>query len=185
MLEKKIKLGPLVLTYKLNRRAGNRHLRLAIKKNGDILVSAPKYFPLYLIQRFISQKQEWLLANWQKIASQQSIFSRRFSLSEIKKLKALTDTLVRERLLFFNQFYNFSYRKITVRNQSTRWGSCSKNKNLNFNCRLCLLPPALSDYIIVHELCHLQEMNHGRGFWQLVARTMPDYRKIRGKLRQI
>lgn len=85
-----------------------------------------------------------------------------------------------KKLEYFNQFYNFTYNRVAIRNTRSRWGSCSSKQNLNFNYRILFLPPELQDYLIVHELCHLQEMNHAPQFWALVAQQIPDY-KIRIK----
>ncbi len=91
--------------------------------------------------------------------------------------------LVKQRLEYFNQFYGFAFHRVAIRNQKTRWGSCSKKGNLNFNYKIALLPVALQDYIVVHELCHLQEMNHSSRFWALVAKTMPNYAQLRRNLK--
>ncbi len=91
--------------------------------------------------------------------------------------------IVGERLTFFNQAYNFTYKRIFVRDNRSRWGSCSAAGNLNFNLRLTLLPPELQDYVVIHELCHLGELNHSPRFWALVARTQPHFKKIRKILR--
>ena len=103
--------------------------------------------------------------------------------------KARAEELVRERIEFFNTDakygYGFAVGKITARNQRSRWGSCSKKGNLNFNYRIAQLPAHLADYVIVHELCHLGEFNHSRAFWNLVARAVPDYAKCRTELRRI
>ncbi len=72
--------------------------------------------------------------------------------------------------------HGFTVQKITIRGQKTRWGSCSSNGNLNFNWRLMLAPPGAIDYVIIHELCHLREMNHSAKFWALVEQYCPDYR---------
>jgi hypothetical protein len=91
--------------------------------------------------------------------------------------------LVQTRLEHFNRLYNFSYARVAIRDQKTRWGSCSKKGNLNFNYRLLDLSSADQDYLIVHELCHLREFNHSTRFWQLVARAIPDYVASRRNLR--
>jgi predicted metal-dependent hydrolase len=91
--------------------------------------------------------------------------------------------LAKVRLEHFNQFYNFKYNKVTIRNQISRWGSCSKRGNLNFNYRIALLPEELRDYIIVHELCHLGEFNHSKNFWALVEKTIPNWSELRKKLK--
>lgn len=93
--------------------------------------------------------------------------------------------VVHARLEHFNQFYNFAYKKVFIKDQRSRWGSCSSLGNLNFNYRIALLPPELQDYLIVHELCHLGEMNHSRAFWSLVERAIPNYRQLHQELRHI
>lgn len=80
-----------------------------------------------------------------------------------------------ERLDFYNQHYQYEWKRVAIRNQRRCWGSCSSLGNLNFSYKLLLLPDDLRDYIVVHELCHLKELNHGPRFWALVAETIPDY----------
>jgi len=99
------------------------------------------------------------------------------------KQKALL--LVEERICYFNKYYNFRVGVIRIKNQKSRWGSCSKKGNMNFNYKIALLPPHLSNYIIVHELCHIGEFNHSRNFWNLVGQTVPNYMEIRRELKQI
>ena len=111
------------------------------------------------------------------------IKNKKGSKSEYLKYKDQALILVKNKLEHFNQFYNFKYNKVTIRNQSTRWGSCSRRGNINFNYKLALLPENLVDYVIVHELCHLGEFNHSKDFWNLVAKTMSDYKERRQELR--
>ncbi len=99
--------------------------------------------------------------------------------------KASALALVIDRLAHFNQHYGFVIGKVSIKNQQSRWGSCSKRGNLNFTYRLALLPAELADYVIVHELCHLGEFNHSRAFWQLVAKTIPHHAALRQQLRLI
>jgi hypothetical protein len=91
--------------------------------------------------------------------------------------------LVHARLAHWNSFYNFRIGRVAIRNQATRWGSCSKKGNLNFNYRIAHLPQPLADYLIVHELCHLGEFNHSPRFHALVARVLPNHRELRRILR--
>lgn len=91
---------------------------------------------------------------------------------------------VENRLSFFNKFYNFEINRVAIKNTSTRWGSCSSKRNLNYNYKIIYLRPELADYLIVHELCHLKEMNHSKRFWALVAQKIPDYKKINQELRR-
>lgn len=83
-----------------------------------------------------------------------------------------------------NQMYGFHVGRVSIKSQKSRWGSCSRLGNLNFNWRLLLAPLPVLDYVVVHELCHLKEMNHGAPFWQLVTCACPDYVAHRRWLRQ-
>ena len=103
--------------------------------------------------------------------------------SNYLKHKEEDSKFISERVNYYNNIYGFDFNRISVRNQRTRWGSCSSKKNLNFNYRLLFLSKRISDYIIVHELCHLKELNHSRKFWNLVAEVIPDYLDIRRDLR--
>jgi predicted metal-dependent hydrolase len=93
--------------------------------------------------------------------------------------------MVIEKLEYYNTFYNFKYNRISIKNQKTKWGSCSSLGNLNFNYRLLYLPQRIFDYIVVHELCHLGQMNHSADFWKLVEKTFPDYDLLRSELKKI
>ena len=82
----------------------------------------------------------------------------------------------------YNGIFNYRIGRVSIRNQKTRWGSCSKHGNLNFSYKVLFLPEELADYIIVHELCHLQELNHSQKFWNLVGKVFPNYKGIRKEL---
>lgn len=99
--------------------------------------------------------------------------------------KEKTRRLVHSRLAFFNQHYGLAWRRVAIKDQRSRWGSCSVRANLNFNYRLIFLPLELVDYVVVHELCHLREMNHGPAFWALVAETVPDWKRLRRELKAV
>lgn len=98
--------------------------------------------------------------------------------------KEKAEEVIHDRLQFFNEHYGFRYNRVTMRNQKSRWGSCSCLKNLNFNWKLIMAPIEVIDYVVVHELCHLKEMNHSSRYWNLVAQTIPEYKVIRKWLRE-
>ncbi len=93
--------------------------------------------------------------------------------------------LVHDRLAYFNTHYGFTWNRVAIRNPRRSWGSCTSLRNLNFSYKILFLPPHLRDYIIVHELCHLAELNHGEAFWQLVALCAPAYVEHVAELRAI
>ena len=98
---------------------------------------------------------------------------------ELKGLAKKALQIIPERVEYFSKLVGVSYGHITIRNQKTRWGSCSSKGNLNFNCLLMLTPPEVLDYVVVHELCHRKEMNHSKAFWSEVEKVIPNYRKLR------
>ncbi len=105
------------------------------------------------------------------------------STKEYLAKKRAARVLVLDLLEKVNKIYNFEYGQVAIRNQKTRWGSCSSQGNLNFNYKIVDLPLRLAEYIVVHELCHLKEMNHAASFWNLVAIAMPDYKEARKELK--
>ena len=92
-------------------------------------------------------------------------------------------TLMHTKLASWNAYYKFAYNRVAIRNTRRNWGSCTSRKNLNFNYRILFLPEHLQDYIVVHELCHLQELNHQKAFWDLVAEQIPHYEACRAELK--
>lgn len=169
-------------TLKLSKRA--KRLRLAIYCDGAVVLTAPHSASQNFINQFVAKNTEWIL---KKLEGFKPFKERTFignSRGDFARYKDQALVLAQNRVEFFNKFYNFKFNKINIRNPKTRWGSCSKKGNLNFNYKIALLPARAADYIIVHELCHLGEFNHSRNFWSLIAKTVPDYLEIRKKLRQ-
>lgn len=110
---------------------------------------------------------------------------RRRNRKHYARHKEATRVLVHARLNHYNAHYQLPLKKVFIKNTKSRWGSCSSRGNLNFSYKLLFLPPAVADYIIVHELCHLAEFNHEHAFWALVAETCPHYKELRQSLRDI
>lgn len=118
---------------------------------------------------------------------------REMKMTEGKKLikktiqlffKKKAEEVIHDRLQFFNGHYGHEYKRVTLRNQKSRWGSCSTQKNLNFNWKLVMAPIEIIDYVVVHEMCHLKQMNHSAKFWNLVAERMPNYKEMRKWLKE-
>lgn len=101
-----------------------------------------------------------------------------------KRYRSAARSMLESRVAHYHQFTGGHYTSVTVRDQKTRWGSCSSRGTLSFNYRLIFAPPAVLDYVVVHELCHLTHMNHSKDFWNMVESVLPCYREQRKWLRE-
>lgn len=182
-MKKRIQLHKKKVEYTLKVSNRAERMRLAIYCDGAFVVTVPQAMNEGLIEKFIIEKSQWIL---DKMDYFKSISGFVFKSNKGDYLKYKDDALAlaEERVAHFNRIYKYRFNRINIKDQKTRWGSCSRKGNLNFNYKIALLPSRLADYIIVHELCHLGQFNHSRKFWNLVARTIPDYLDIKKELRQ-
>lgn len=167
----------------IKKHARQKHLRLIAHADGSLIVSVPRSCTRAMAQAFVHDNIAW-------VRQQHSIMAQASRMVNVdprvvQLIKKAARPIVVQRIAHFNAIYGFTYTAIHIRHQKTRWGSCSGDGVLSFNCALLGLPPSLRDYIVVHELCHLWEMNHSPRFWALVARTIPDYKKCRMQLRRM
>lgn len=168
-----------------------KKVRITVYKDGRVVVTKPQRGNEKAVALFIQEKKLWIERAVQKMKERQeknkekheSMFQIKHTTKEQTLLKKQAYDVVMQRIEALNTPYRFLYKRITIRNQSTRWGSCSLKKNLSFNYRIVFLPEILQDYLIVHELCHLGEMNHSDKFWNLVAKTFPNYRELRRQMK--
>ena len=168
--------------YTLFQSRRSRSIRITITKLGTVRVSAPTKVRPEVIHQYVATHASWIQEMLKKQKSRPlSLFAQRSAKEFAEQKDAVRNDII-ERLECLNQRYGFSWKSVVIRNQKSRWGSCSSRKVLNFNYLLGKLPPQLRDYVIVHELCHLQEMNHGPRFWALVAQTFPNYLELRKSL---
>jgi predicted metal-dependent hydrolase len=171
----------LEIKHRRVRRA--RHLRLSISADGRVLLTRPFWVSEKKALNFLESKKVWLEEKWQELQMKPDNYFRRGGRLDYLKYKETARALVVAKIEHFNSLYKFSFSRISIRDQRSRWGSCSKNGGLNFNYRLVFLPEELLDYLVVHELCHLGELNHSPAFWRLVERSIPDYSRRRRALR--
>ena len=154
---------------------------VAIQVNSDlsITVRAPHFASEKDIEEILMKKEAWISKHIEEIKTRKKRFeSESTDKFTPEKIKLLTDKaleVIPMRVEYFANIMGVTYGNITIRNQKTRWGSCSSEKNLNFNWKLILAPPEVLDYVVVHELCHLKEMNHSKAFWDEVGKVMPEY----------
>ena len=159
-------------------RSDRRTLSLQIKPDGTLLVRAPRRLSQGEINRFLEEKSDWIERTLEKVAEENAAGEE--APLTFENIQALAEQALRElppRVRFWAGKLGVTYGRITIRNQRGRWGSCSGEGNLNFNCLLMLAPPEVVDYVIVHELAHRKQMNHSPLFWAEVEAVLPDYRE--------
>ena len=168
------------------RRSKRKSAAIKITADMQIVVFVPVYVSDNEIERMVISKSKWIDEHMLKV---QSTIDERSKLEKItfEQIKELADQAVEyipKRVKYYAEKENFVYNKITIKNLVSRWGSCSTKGNLNFNCLLMLTPDYVIDYIVVHELCHLREMNHSEKFRAEVEKIMPDYQRAELWLKQ-
>lgn len=182
--QKKIIWQDQEIVYKLKRSAKAKRMRLAVHCDASVVVMAPVKMEERVIDKFLVEKIGWLISKIEYFKNNQPLLPVKSTRRDYLINKRPAFKFVRERVAVFNQFYQFSFNKIIIKNQKTMWGSCSRKGNLNYNYKLVLLPQHLADYVVVHELCHLKEFNHSKRFWNLVAQVMPNYLELRRELKK-
>ena len=163
---------------------------VAIQVNSDLSVNvrAPRSASEKDIEEILKKKEAWISKHIEKIKkTKERLEAEPTEKLTREKVIALAEEALKvipARVEYFAKVIGVTYGKITIRNQKTRWGSCSSKGNLNFNCLLMLAPPEVLDYVVVHELCHRKQMNHSKAFWSEVEKVLPDYKEARKWLKE-
>lgn len=173
-----------MINYTIKKTSKTRSLRISVHCSRGVTVSAPIFLPDYKINEFVLKKEAWILKKIEHFSKFEKLVFPKVDKSSYILYKKQAEVLVKNRLEYFNAFYKYSFNKISIKKQKTRWGSCSKKRNLNFNYKIIFLPEDIADYLIVHELCHLKELNHSKNFWLLVSQTLADYKTRNSKLKK-
>lgn len=166
-------------------RSRRRTLSIEVQADGNVLVKAPLSSTETEIQAFLDDKQDWIASAVEEARRKEAalVGVQPLTEAELSKLYEEAKLFFPARCHLYARQMDVSFGRITIKNQKTRWGSCSARGNLNFNVGLMLAPVDVRDYVIVHELCHRKEMNHSPAFWRQVKRILPDYRERRKWLR--
>ena len=155
---------------------------VALQLRGEqIIVRAPRFMSDASIEQFVEKHRGWIVSRQQVM---QKTVGAPFTAEELEDMKSVARGLLLERLAYYAPIVGVGYNQVTVRCQKTKWGSCSSKRNLNFNCLLAMAPIEVLDYVVVHELCHLKQMNHSKKFYREVERVLPDYRERRAWLKK-
>lgn len=162
-------------------RSSRKSIAIEIRPDCSVCVRAPYKATNAEIRRLLQEKNAWIIKHLDIMREKQERISMSEPLSgkEIQELADRALKVIPPKAAHYAGRLNVSYGRITIRNQKTRWGSCSSKGNLNFNCLLMLAPDEVIDYVVVHELCHRIEMNHSKAFWDQVESILPDYKERR------
>lgn len=166
----------------IRKRRGTKSLRITVRHDGSIFLTVPWSLSLQRAKQFLMSKQEWIQDACKRALGRPPRLLNQGGHDEYVAHKEAARQCITERVQHFQALYGVLYHRLSIRNQKSRFGSCSAQRNLSFNYRLLFLPPHLRDYVVVHELCHLKELNHSSRFWALLAETIPDYREKKREL---
>ena len=166
--------------------SNRKTLAIQITSDSRVRVRAPRQMSRAEIESFLTEKESWVLKHLRNMTQTGTSdpASSPLSDSDLLLYIHMAPEIFTRQVCFYANRMNVSYGRISIREQKTRWGSCSSAGNLNFNWRLIFAPPAVLDYVVVHELAHRKEMNHSAAFYAIVEQVLPDYRSSQKLLRE-
>lgn len=166
-------------------------MTISIQSDGSVLVKAPLRLSKKEIEGFLNEKQSWIQSK------QEAVIRREEKHGDLKRItrnmkphgsnknyNEIARETIEKRIAYYADIVERHPQSFRIKEQKSRWGSCSAKGNLNFNWRLILMPREVLDYVVIHELCHLKHMNHSKEFWDSVEQVMPDYRIWRKWLKE-
>ena len=156
-------------------RSNRKTTSIQIDRQGEVIVRCPVGMPMERIEALVEEHRPWLEKHLALVPRRCEV--EKLSPEELDALGKQAVEVFPKRVAHFAERIGVTYGRITIRNQRTKWGSCSSKGNLNFNVLLMLAPPEVLDYIVVHELSHRKHLNHSPLFWAEVERILPDYRQ--------
>ena len=162
-------------------RCNRKSVVITVNSKAEVIIKAPYNTTNAEIQEILQKRAKWIKDHVDKVKKERERAKSIEPLSneELSKLGDKAVEYIPKRVEYFAPKVGVQYGRITIRNQKSRWGSCSSKGNLNFNCMLMKTPEHIQDYVVVHELCHRREMNHSPRFWKLVGEVIPDYKQCR------
>lgn len=171
------------IPYSIRKSTRAKRLRIAVYLNCDVVVTLPYHKNISDVEAYLKQKSKWISAklDYFREARGLNIKNKSISFSDNKEAAYKLAMLTVKR---FSNLYGFEYNKILIKNHKSKWGSCSRKGNLNFNYRIVFLPKRLAEYIVVHELCHLVELSHSQKYWRLVEKALPNYKELIANLKK-
>lgn len=182
-----ININDIQIPYEIQR-TRRKTYGISIKPGGTVIVRIPLRGTISFAKSMMEEKRDWIYQNYLKMKKIPKPVQQKDKSDYEKRLEApyrmAAKSYIPRRVAYYADILGVTYGKISIRDQKTRWGSCSSKGNLNFNWKLMLAPPGVLDYVVVHELCHRKEMNHSPQFWKEVETVLPDYKEHRTWLKK-
>ena len=171
-----------MIAYKLIRSV-RKSVSIHVEPDGSVVVRAPLTTGKDFIDSFVNSKSDWI----QKTVEKMKLRSENrqdlaLNANDVSRLKTQATAYLTERTDYFAEIMGVKYKKLRVNSANTRWGSCNSKGEINYTFRLILAPRDLVDYVVVHELAHLKEMNHSKKFWSIVSTVLPHYKQLQKQL---
>ena len=164
------------------KKSKRKNISIYVYPDGRILVRTPLAITKKELKKLLEKKAAWMFEKQQEaLEKAKQNPARMYTEEEKKAYKKQIKELIIKRVAFYSDYIPESSKinRIVIKEQKKRWGSCSVKGNLNFNWKLVFAPPEITDYVVVHEMCHLKHMNHSKEFWREVERILPDYKERR------
>lgn len=161
-------------------------MSIHVSADKKVIVKAPIGTPVSVVEDFLREKKSWIVKQLEKVDAQTELAEAMGPLTpqDISALKKKAKVLIPQRVEYYANLAGITYNKIFIRLQKSRWGSCSVEGNLNFNCLLALMPLDILDSVVVHELCHRRHMDHSKAFYAEVLNIFPEYKRCDKWLKQ-
>jgi len=160
-----------------------KNLRIILKPHKPPRITVPFRIPFKTAEDFLHSKIFWLKENIEKL-KQIEEKKQKIDAKDIETLRLKAKNYIPERVKQLSEKHNLSYNRIFIKNLKSRWGSCSAKNNINLNLHLMSLPEKLIDYVILHELAHTKEKNHGKNFWNLLISLVVEARELNKELKK-
>lgn len=165
------------------KRSKRKTLSIEITKDCQVLVRAPERISAKAIDNAVKKNAEWIEIHL-KLQKERAESAPVITDNDIIQLKKAAREYIPLRVEHYAQIMDAHYTGIKITSAKTRYGSCSGSNNLCFSCLLMLKDPEAVDYVIVHELAHTFEHNHGKAFYKIVEKYMPDYKRRAAMLKE-
>lgn len=158
-------------------------MSISVKTTGETCLTLPYHGTVHQAKMFLCEKAAWITGHRRK-ACLLRLNHKKLNLTRRAMSRTQAEALLRERIDRLAREYGFSFNRVSVRNQKTRWGSCSANNNISLNEKLTRLPDRLIDFVLLHELVHTRVKNHGRDFWMELGKYVDNVEALRKEFRQ-